>query len=68
MKHWFRPYNYHIMSYYKKFLMMITLPIFYSTKYAQVSILIIIQTMEIVRFLIIWPFHQKARNYIRLGL
>ncbi len=56
MKHWFRPYNYHIMSYYKKFLMMIALPIFYSTKYAQVSMLIIIQAMEIARFLAIWPY------------
>jgi hypothetical protein len=68
MKHWFRPYNYHIMSYYKKFLMMVALPIFYSTKGAQVTILIAIQLMEIVRFLVIWPFHSKIRNYIRLAL
>lgn len=47
---------------------MIALPIFYSTKYAQVSILILIQAMEIIRFLVIWPFHKKIRNYIRLGL
>lgn len=68
MKHWFRPYNYHIMSYYKKFLMMVALPIFYSTKGAQVTILIAIQLMEITRFLVIWPFHSKTRNYIRLAL
>ena len=47
---------------------MIALPIFYSAKNAQVTVLIIIQIMEIVRFLIIWPFHEKVRNYIRLAL
>lgn len=43
VKHWFRPYNYYILSYYKTFLMMISLPIFYSTKNAQIVVLLIIQ-------------------------
>ncbi len=47
---------------------MVALPIFYSTKGAQVTILIAIQLMEIIRFLVIWPFHSKIRNYIRLAL
>ncbi len=30
MKNWFKPYNYHIISYVKKLLMMLAFPIFYS--------------------------------------
>lgn len=56
------------MSYYKKFLMMICLPIFYSTKNAQVGVLICIQIIEMARFIAIWPFHSKVRNFIRFGL
>lgn len=29
IRHWFRPYNYHLLSYYKKFCMMVALPVFY---------------------------------------
>ena len=28
-KHFFRPYNYHIVSFYKKYLMIIAVPMFY---------------------------------------
>lgn len=27
-----------------------------------------IQLMEMIRFIVIWPFHSKVRNFIRLGL
>lgn len=68
VKHWFRPYNYHILSYYKKFLMMVSLPLFYGTQYAQIGVLMALQLFEIIRFVSIWPFKSKARNWIRLGL
>ena len=68
VKHWFRPYNYEILSFYKTFLMMISLPIFYSFKNAQISVLLIIQFFEILRFIIIWPYKSKVRNIIKLGL
>ena len=36
VRQWLRPYNYHILSYYKKFTMLIALPIFYEFDYVQV--------------------------------
>lgn len=45
VKHWFRPYNYHFLSYYKKFLMIIALPLFYNVQYAQMAILLTIQLL-----------------------
>lgn len=42
-KLWFRPHNYHILSYIKKFMMMLTFPIFYQFGYAQIIVLLIIQ-------------------------
>lgn len=47
---------------------MIALPIFYSTKDAQAGALILIQLLEMARFVAIWPFKSKVRNFIRLGL
>jgi hypothetical protein len=48
--------------------MMITLPLFYMTKNAQISVLMAIQFLEIIRFIVVWPFKSKVRNFIRLGL
>lgn len=48
--------------------MMITLPLFYMTKNAQISVLMAIQFFEIIRFIVVWPFKSKVRNFIRLGL
>jgi hypothetical protein len=63
-----RPYNFHILSYYKKFVMMVSLPLFYNTEYAQMSILFTIQFMEIVRVWNVWPFQSKRRNWLRFSL
>ena len=48
--------------------MMISLPLFYTTRNAQISVLMVIQLFEIVRFIFVWPFKTKLRNFIRLGL
>jgi len=45
VRHWFRPYNYHFLSYYKKFVMIIALPLFYNLQYAQMGILLAVQTL-----------------------
>lgn len=42
---WFRPYNYHILSFYKKFMMMFALPIFHEQPYTQISCLILLQIL-----------------------
>lgn len=42
-KIWFRTYNYHILSFYKKMLMMVCLPIFHGFPYAQIIAMIILQ-------------------------
>lgn len=67
-RHWLRPYNYHLLSYYKKFVMMISLPLFYSVTYAQMGVLLFIQIIELVRFWKTWPFTSDKRNYFRLSL
>jgi len=68
VKHWFRPYNYHLLSYYKKFCMMVALPVFYDSKNWQISVLIVIQAMEIARFIATKPYHALWRNVYRFIL
>jgi hypothetical protein len=36
--------------------------------HAQIAVLILIQVMEIIRFIIVRPFKTKTRNFIRFGL
>lgn len=67
-KQWFRPYNYHILAYYKKLMMIVSLPIFYHTTHAQAGVLILLQAAEIARFCFIRPFYKKWRNIYRLIL
>ena len=67
-RQWLRPYNFHILSYYKKFVMMISLPLFYSVTYAQMGILAFIQLLEMFRVWKTWPFLSFKRNVIRMTL
>jgi len=66
--HWFRPYNFHLLSYYRKFCIIICLPIFYENKHCQAVILIVIQLMEIARLLATQPYFARWRNIYRLVL
>ena len=66
--HWFRPYNYHFLSYYKKFCMLIALPIFYQVAYFQAAILMLIQLLEIIRFVKTNPFYSRWRTIFRFLL
>lgn len=65
---WFRPYNYHTLSYVKKFAMMMAFTAFYYETFAQPIALVVIQVGEIVRFCLTWPFNAKWRNVYRLTL
>ena len=47
---------------------MISLPLFYSTQYAQMAVLMVIQVMEIARVLYMKPFYTPWRNNIRIAL
>lgn len=67
-KHWFRPYNYHILSYYKKLMMIVSLPLFYDTLHAQAAVLIFLEVLEIMRLVFTWPFTKRWRNVVRLLL
>lgn len=67
-KHWLRPYNYHLLSYYKKFVMVISLPLFYPALFAQMGVLFSIQLLELFRFWKTWPFLSNKRNWFRLSL
>ena len=67
-RHLFRTYNYHLLSYYKKFLMIVSLPIFYDYQMTQIGVLIALQVMETVRFCLTWPYISRRRNIYKLVL
>jgi hypothetical protein len=67
-KHWFRPYNYHILSYYKKFCMIVSLPLFYELNHCQPAVLVMLQMLEMARFLATKPYYAKWRNIYRFTL
>jgi hypothetical protein len=48
--------------------MIVSLPLFYDTNHAQAIMLCLLQLMEIVRFLVVWPFYRQWRNIVRLCL
>jgi hypothetical protein len=48
--------------------MIITLPLFYSSSYAQITILLLIQLFEVIRVWVVWPFHSRRRNFLRFSL
>jgi hypothetical protein len=48
--------------------MMIVLPLFYKIQNMQIYFLIGIQILEIVRFIAVWPYLSKIRNFFRLSL
>lgn len=48
--------------------MMISLPLFYAIPHAQMSMLVFIELLEIVRLLIVWPFASKLRNIFKLSM
>ena len=64
----FRPTNYHALSYIKKMLMMATFPLFYSDGEIALIVLSMIQLGEVVRFAATWPFAKTWRNVFRLIL
>ena len=68
MKHLLRPHNYHVLSYIKKVLMMITFPLFFRYPYAQIIVLIFLQTIEIIRLGITRPYTSQLRNISKIVL
>ena len=48
--------------------MMLAFPLFFYHGYAQISVLIVVQAFEILRFIITWPYNTKWRNIYRLVL
>lgn len=68
VRSFFKPHSYHIVSYIKKILMMLTFPLFYSNGKIALIILFIIQLGEIIRFCLTWPFAKRWRNICKLIL
>lgn len=64
----FQPYNYHVLSYYKKAMMLLSICLFYDFPLVQISILIFLQSLEIIRFLLTIPYSSKIRNFIQISL
>lgn len=65
---YFQPQCYHIVSYIKKLLMMLTFPLFYEQGNIVLGVLTAIQLLEIVRFCVTWPFAKRWRNWLRFAL
>lgn len=68
IKAYFRPHSYHIVSYVKKLLMMLTFPLFYVSGNTALCVLMVVQALEIARFCLTWPFAKRWRNILRLCL
>ena len=49
-------------------MMIFALPIFHELPYTQATCLITLQVLEIIRFIVTWPFHSKFRNLYRIFL
>ena len=61
----FEPYQFHVLSYYKKTLMLLTVCIFYPYPTVQIATLISLQLLEIIRFIIVRPYNSTLRNVAR---
>ena len=64
-QHWslrqlLRPYNYHILSFWKKFMMVAAVPLFYDHPTAAAAVLVTLQTMKLVRFILVWPLPRSG--------
>ena len=67
-RHFFRPYNYHTLTFMKKVLMLGSIPIFYEYLILPVVVLIILQAIDITRFLLTIPYHKFWRNLLYFTL
>jgi hypothetical protein len=67
-KHLFRPYNYHLLSYYKKFLMIVSVPMFYGYPAPSMAVLTVLQLVEMARLCATWPYVSRCRNLYKLAL
>ena len=67
-KHLLRPYNYKVFSFYRVLLIIAALPLFYGFSHGAITCLIVIQGLEIIRFLVIRPFSSLWRNLYQLIL
>ena len=67
-KHLLRPYNYKVVSFYRVLLIIAAFLLFYGFSHGAISCLIVIQSLEIIRFLIIRPFSSLWRNFYQLLL
>jgi hypothetical protein len=63
-----RPYNYHLLAYYKKFLMILSVPMFLPYPTFLNGVLLGLQLLETIRFCLSWPFVSTCRNIYRLFL
>lgn len=63
-----RPYNYHTLTFVKRVLMLAAAPIFYDYLFYPVFIITFLQGMDIVRFLLTYPYHKIWRNILYFTL
>ncbi len=66
--HFLRPYNFEILSLIRLALILASLPLFQSITYGCITSLLVIQFLEIIRFLLSWPYYSNWRNFYKLGL
>lgn len=62
-RHFFRPYNYHTLTFIKKTLMLTAVPLFYDHGIWPVIILTVLQFLDVVRFLLTLPYQSNVRNF-----
>ena len=67
-RHFLRPYNYQILSFFRLLMILAALPLFSEFTHGPISCLVVIQCLEIIRFSFTWPFFALWRNIYRLVL
>lgn len=63
-RHFFRPYNYHTLTFIKKALMLLSITIFYDYPFVSILSLMVLQIIEILRFLLTIPYQHRVRNCV----
>ena len=65
-RHLLRPYNYQVLLFFRLLMVLAALPLFSDFTHGGISCLVVIQFLEIIRFLLTWPFFSLWRNIYRL--
>ena len=68
VSHLIRPYNYQILTIFRMLWIISALPLFYDFSHGPIGCLVAVQSLELIRFAVAWPYHAQWRNIYKLVL